>query len=478
MNKLSAINTDKLTNYKNQDSVEKKIESITNKSRGSRSFSEKVRLFQLKLYDKAKREKDYRFYILYDKIFLIQTLEVAYHKVKSKGGSSPGVDGQTIVDIEKYGKEKFLADLSEDLRKKSYQPQPVKRVFIDKEDGSKRPLGIPTIRDRIAQTACKLVIEPIFEADFEDSSYGFRPNRKASDAIRAIKSNLYKGLTEVYDADLSKFFDKIPHDKLMKTLSLRISDKRVLQLINLWLKSPVDDGGKYTGGKRNKVGAPQGGVISPLLSNIYLHLLDKIVRKSDGHYRRAGVEIIRFADDFILMSRKMPEGITEVLAKLLARMGLQINEEKSKVLDVGKEPLEYLGFEIRYAKSILHRDGRKYWSIIPSPKSQRKLRQKLRLRLRHIGHYGPSKVAAELNPILRGWLNYFDQPGLSHIQIARQKLRHYLSERLYRYYSRKSQRRSKLSRRDAYTELTTKYGLIQVYTSSKTRPVNAMSRNL
>jgi RNA-directed DNA polymerase len=210
--------------------------------------------------------------VLYDKVFIPYILWEAYRRVRANDGS-PGVDGKTFEDIEKEGLGKFIEDLREDLRKQTYKPSAVKRVWRPKANGGQRPLGIPTIRDRVAQMACKLVIEPIFEADFEDSSYGFRPNRSAKDAMQAIKGHLQEGKTEVLDADLSSYFDTIPHDKLNKTLELRITDKRIIRLINLWLKSPVRENGQDTG-KRND-GTPQGGVISPLLANIYMHLVDR-----------------------------------------------------------------------------------------------------------------------------------------------------------------------------------------------------------
>jgi len=238
---------------------------------------ERVRDFQRKLYRKAKQEPEYRFYVLYDKIGHIHFLREAYRRVKTNRGA-PGVDGMTFEQIEEEGLNEFLSELQKDLQEKTYKPQPVRRVHIPKANGGTRPLGIPTIRDRVAQMSCKLVIEPIFEADFDDASYGFRPKRSASDAVAAIKEKLKEGKTEVFDADLSKYFDTIPHAKLLKLVAMRISDIHVIHLIKLWLKAPVIEDGKMSGGKKTKVGTPQGGVISPLLANIYLNLVDKLVR--------------------------------------------------------------------------------------------------------------------------------------------------------------------------------------------------------
>ena len=253
------------------------------------SAAERVSQLQEKLYCKAKQDREYKFYILYDKMYIGYMLEEAYKQVKLKGGAA-GVDAEQFEDIEKRGLDKFLKDLGEDLRKRTYQPSAVRRVWIDKADGSKRPIGIPTIRDRVAQMICKMIIEPIFEADFEECSYGFRPERSSKDAMKAIKEHLQNGKTEVFDADISACFDTIPHDKLQIVLKLRISDPRILQLINLWLKSPVYEDGKYTGGKKQKTGTPQGGVISPLLANIYMHLLDKVVNDARKLFQQMGIK--------------------------------------------------------------------------------------------------------------------------------------------------------------------------------------------
>ena len=293
--------------------------------RSEMSDAERVQDFQRKLYRKAKQEKELRFYSLYDKICLPHFIREAYKRVR-KPHKAPGVDGVTFADIEQGGVEEFLKKIQEELETHSYRPLPSRRSMMQKENGKFRPLGIPAIRDRVVEMACKLVIEPIFEADFEDCSYGFRPKRSAAGAMRAVKQNLKEGKTEVYDADVASYFDTIPHDKLMKTISLRVSDPDVLHLIKLWLKAPMEVDGQLRGGKKNKVGTPQGGVISPLLSNIYLHLLDRIVSKAGSVYKTYGVKIVRYADDFVLMGRTIPEAVRAKTHSILERMGLKLNQ--------------------------------------------------------------------------------------------------------------------------------------------------------
>jgi len=249
--------------------------SLENKRRQDMTDEERVRLFQRKLYQKAKRENEFRFYMLYDKLTIGYFMREAWRRVKTNGGAA-GYDNMSISDVIKYGVEKYLSEIAEELRTKTYKPQPVLRVFIPKANGKLRPLGIPTVKDRIVQMCCKMVIEPIFEADFEDCSYGFRPKRSAHDAITVISDNLKKGKVQVYDADLSGYFDNIPHDKLMILVEQRISDSRILKLIRMWLKSPVYEDKQF---KKNSKGTPQGGVISPLLANIYLNLVDKAVKR-------------------------------------------------------------------------------------------------------------------------------------------------------------------------------------------------------
>lgn len=443
----------------NQKNVEAPVQGELFKRRRSEiPDAERVLTLQEKLYQKAKQERGYKFYVLYDKMFIPYMLRQAWKSVKANGGA-PGVDRVTIADIESRGVEPYLNELGEELRTQLYKPQAVRRVMIPKANGGERPLGIPTVRDRIAQTVCKMILEPIFEADFEDSSYGYRPKRSQKDAITAIKENLKQGKTQVYEADLSRYFDTIPHDKLQIALKQRITDPRILKLISKWLKVPVCEDGKYTSGKGNGNGTPQGGVISPLLANIYLHLLDRIVNYAGSLFYKNGVKIVRYADDFVLMGRTLPEEITDRLKNLLDRMGLTINESKTRQIDAKKESFNFLGFTMRYDLDLKGRNT-KYWNILPGKKSEQKIRDKIKDYLKTHGHSKAHDVVTELNPIIRGWLNYFEIKGVSYPAMSKRRLRFYMYNSLTRYYRRKSQRKCRLYRQNAFEVLVTRYGLI------------------
>lgn len=444
----------------NQQQAAKATKERNEKKRKDMSSMERVQLLQRKLYLKAKGDAGYKFYILYDKVFLGYVLKESWKRVSANGGTA-GVDGVSIAEVRKRGVQNFLDDLQEDLRKQTYKPSGVKRVEIPKANGGTRPLGIPTVRDRVAQMGCKLVIEPLFEADFTNDSFGFRPKRSAQGAIKEIKEELKSGKVEVYDADLSKYFDTIPHDKLLIALQERISDKRILDLIRLWLRSPIQQSGEDEGGGiKQKVGTPQGGVISPLLSNIYLNLLDRIVSHPRSLFSQSGIRIIRYADDFVLMGKQINEQVKGKLEELLNRMDLSLNTEKSKAVNAEQNNFSFLGFTISYDRSQYGSKTNKYWNIRPSDKSQNKVRSNIKEKLQKIGHYPPEAVTGELNDILRGWLNYYDVKGLSYTRAAKLKLRYYLKDRLYRYYNRKSQRKSRLHRQQAFEKLVAKYGLI------------------
>jgi len=427
------------------------------------SNRERVYNFQRKIYQKAKQEKSFKFYRLYDKIYLNYFLKEAYRKVKQNAGAA-GVDKQTFKDIENKGLEIFLQEISEELKTFSYKPQAVKRVWIEKANGKLRPLGIPTIKDRVVQMSCKMVIEPIFEADFSEHSFGFRPNRNSAQAVTEIKTYLKEGKTEVYDADLSAYFDTIPHDKLLKALAERISDHDVLRVIKLWLQSPVSENGRITGGKSNKLGTPQGGVISPLLANIYLNLFDRNIEKEKGIFEKEGVKLVRYADDFVLLARKISEGVKQGLNKLLERLDLKLNPDKTGVKNAkDKGGFDFLGFNFRYNKSLYNK-GQHYWKIHPSKRSEIKFRKTISEFLTTRLVRPMQEVVKGLNNKIRGYYQYFNIRGISNIKQSLGGFENYLMYKLYKYSRRKSQRMCKRYSYNVYNYLTEYYGLIKVVT--------------
>ena len=369
---------------------------------------EKIRTLQKKLYLKAKEEPGYRFYLLYDKIYREDILAHAYELVKANKGA-PGVDGQSVERIESQGLEEWLTGIRNDLRSKTYRPQPVRRVMIPKPGGGERPLGIPTIRDRVVQTAAKLVIEPIFEADLEPNAYGYRPKRSAKDAIQRVHQLLCQGYTDVVDADLSRYFDSIPHRELMQSVARRIADRDVLRLVRMWLKVPVeerDDKGnrRMTGGRKNNCGTPQGGVISPLLANVYMNRFLKYWRiTKQGETLRA--HVINYADDFVILSRGHAGQALDWTRRAMMRLGLTLNEAKTGIRQARRERFDFLGYT--FGPHRFRKDGHWYLGASPSKKSVARLRQKVGdlLRPSNVGTW--TEVKDRLNSILRGWSAYF-----------------------------------------------------------------------
>ena len=335
----------------------------------------------------------------------------AYRLVRANKGS-PGVDGTNFEDIEQQtGIDTFLSELAQDLKEKTYHPSPVRRVMIPKADGSQRPLGIPTIRDRVAQMAVKLVIEPIFEADFCPSSYGFRPKKSAHDAVDEIAEALHQGYTNVIDADLSKYFDSIPQAELLAVVAERIVDSAILHVIKLWLKASVigedKDGTRKNvgGGKANSRGTPQGGVISPLLSNCYLHLLDRIW---DRHQLRWKLKarIVRYADDFVVLCKGKVDEPLAAVRYVLDRLGLTLNETKTRIVDARQESFNFLGFAIRVSKGL--KSGKSYPHVCPAPKSLVKIKDRItQLTARERTPIPLEDIVGSMNATLRGWTNYF-----------------------------------------------------------------------
>ena len=369
---------------------------------------EKIRSLQRKLYRKAKAEPAFRFYLLYDKIHREDILRHAYASARANAGA-PGVDGVTFATIEASGLEGWLAGLHEDLVSKMYRPAPVRRVMIPKPGGGERPLGIPTIRDRVVQTAAKLVLEPIFEADFEDSAYGYRPARGAADAIKEVHRLVCRGYIDVVDADLSKYFDTIPHSDLLKSVARRIVDRHVLRLIKLWLKAPIeewDGNGKrrMSGGKGSTHGTPQGGVASPLLANVYMNRFLK-------HWRLTGcgaafrAHVVAYADDFVILSRGHAAEALAWTKAVMTKLGLTLNEAKTSVKTARTERFDFLGYT--FGPHHYRKDGHWYLGASPSKKSVQQLKTKVG-ELLVPGNKGSWPVVRDqLNRLLRGWSTYF-----------------------------------------------------------------------
>src|SRR6266567_1282120 len=371
---------------------------------------EKIRSLQRKLYRKAKAEPAFRFYVLYDKIYREDILRHAYAVARANAGAA-GMDGVSFAQIEASGVEAWLAGLREELISKTYRPDPVRRVMIPKPDGGgERALGIPTIRDRVIQTAAKLVLEPIFEADFEDNVYGYRPARGAVDAVKEVNLHLCRGYTDVVDADLSKYFDSIPHSDLIKSVARRIVDRHVLWLIKLWLKAPIeerdgDDGARRIGGgKSNTRGTPQGGVASPLLANIYMNRFLKHWRLTGcGEVFRA--HVIAYADDFVILSRERAAEALAWTKTVMTRLGLTLNEDKTSLRNARLERFDFLGYS--FGPHRYKANGQWYLSASPSKKSLQRFKTKVGNLLVPGNHDPWPEVRDTLNCSLLGWSNYF-----------------------------------------------------------------------
>lgn len=376
-------------------------------SNNSIETPEKIRKLQRTLYRQAKGNTKWRAWSLYGDLCRRDVLAYALKRVIDNAGG-PGVDGMKTETLKNSAekREEFLGKLQNELQEKCYKPSPVRRVYIPKANGKMRPLGIPTVKDRVVQAAVKLLLEPIFEADFHPNSFAYRPQRNAHQAIDVISESLLSGQTEVVDADLSKYFDMIPHRELIKAVKRRVSDGGILKLIRAWLRAPIVEEDEDSGKKRNlpnKRGTPQGGVISPLLANLYLNDLDYAVNEKC----ELKPKMVRYADDLVILCRKgQGPGIKERLRKFLSRKGLELNEEKTRIIESTKEGFKFLGFRTNWRKS--YKTGKLYPHTEPSAEAREKLRGKVREILNHWTlHYEAEEAVDKINQIVQGWSEYY-----------------------------------------------------------------------
>lgn len=396
---------------------------------------EKLRTLQRKLYAKAKAEPAFRFYSLHDKIWRSDVLAHAFALAKANGGA-PGVDGESFAAIEACGVEAWLAGLAQELKDGTYRPQPVRRVMIPKPDGGERPLGIPTVRDRVAQTAAKLILEPIFEADLEPNAYGYRPGRSALDAVREVHRLLLAGHTDVVDADLSQYFDEIPHRDLLRSVAQRVADRKVLRLIKLWLKAPVaeqDERGHWvmTGGKQRTKGTPQGGVLSPVLANLYMNRFLKYWRRN-GHRDRLQAHVVAYADDLVILTRGHAAEAMTRLQSAMPRLGLRVNEAKTASVDARTQQFDFLGYS--FGAHYRRWNGGWYLGASPSKTSVQRLKANVRTLLVPSNSGNWLQTRDRLNRMLRGWAGYFcyGSRGVAYRAVdahVAQRTRHFLRRR-------------------------------------------------
>jgi len=369
-----------------------------------------VQKLQAALHDKAKKSADFRFYALYDKVYRKDVLTFAYECCKANGGAA-GVDDQTFEDIEAYGAERWLDELTQELKSRTYHPLPVRRVYIPKPGGQQRPLGVPAIRDRAVMMAAVLVLDPIFEADLQPEQYAYRRGRSALDAVTHVHKLINTGHREIVDADLASYFDSLPHSELLKSVARRVVDGAMLHLIKMWLKAPVeetDDRGRKHRNTRNRDegrGSPQGSPISPLLSSLYMRRF-VLGWKKLGHERRLGAYIVNYADDFVICCRGRAEEALATMRDMMTKLKLTVNETKTRVAKLPEEKFDFLGYT--FGRRYSPKTGRAYLGTVPAKKRVNRIRKAIsnetgrnRTLLDH------QTVVKKLNQMMNGWANYF-----------------------------------------------------------------------
>lgn len=423
---------------------------------------ETVQKLQAALHAKAKGDPKSRFYSLYDKVYREDVLWMAWRRCLTKRGA-PGVDGQSFSDIEKHGVKKWLGELTEQLKTKTYQPQAVRRVYIPKADGKQRPLGIPTIKDRVVQTAVLIVLEPIFEADLQDEQYAYRSERSALGAVQQVHKLLNSGYTEVVDGDLSGYFDSIPHAELMQCVGRRVSDAAMLHLIKLWLVAPVEERDarghvhRTTRNKDEKRGTPQGAPISPLLSNLYMRRF-VLGWKQLGHEQKFRARIVNYADDFVICCRGRATQASDAMRQMMTRLKLTVNETKTKIRRVPEESFDFLGYT--FGRCYSPRTGRAFLGTVPADRKIRRLCESISEQTaRRWAFLEENEMVRRLNRKLRGWANYF---RLGPVSPAYRAVDHHVTDRLRQWLCRKYQQPGRGTTRFSDAYLTDTLGLVRL----------------